>query len=145
MLRNILEIVLLFIMILMLSVLCLTSTTSLNESSVHMTLSFVHVPFLGLAQDLLGKEILEFCHPEDQSHLRESFQQVQQQKLTQPPGLIQSCTHSSAPWSCRKEIINEISQCSLQQEMRANWVYLGWIHEIFLRIILFFYKLRIII
>nr|QOU08722.1 aryl hydrocarbon receptor nuclear translocator 2 [Gymnocypris przewalskii] len=27
-------------------------------------------------QDLLGKEILEFCHPEDQSHLRESFQQV---------------------------------------------------------------------
>ncbi|XP_051574658.1 aryl hydrocarbon receptor nuclear translocator 2-like isoform X3 [Myxocyprinus asiaticus] len=27
-------------------------------------------------QDLLGKDILEFCHPEDQSHLRESFQQV---------------------------------------------------------------------
>ncbi|KTF98521.1 hypothetical protein cypCar_00018373, partial [Cyprinus carpio] len=26
--------------------------------------------------DLLGKDILEFCHPEDQSHLRESFQQV---------------------------------------------------------------------
>jgi len=24
----------------------------------------------------LGKDILEFCHPEDQSHLRESFQQV---------------------------------------------------------------------
>uniref|UniRef100_A0A672SG45 Aryl hydrocarbon receptor nuclear translocator 2 n=1 Tax=Sinocyclocheilus grahami TaxID=75366 RepID=A0A672SG45_SINGR len=32
-------------------------------------------------QDLLGKDILEFCHPEDQSHLRESFQQVHQQKL----------------------------------------------------------------
>lgn len=30
-------------------------------------------------QDLLGKDILEFCHPEDQSHLRESFQQVQLQ------------------------------------------------------------------
>ncbi|XP_023375839.1 aryl hydrocarbon receptor nuclear translocator 2 isoform X3 [Pteropus vampyrus] len=27
-------------------------------------------------QDLLGKDILEFCHSEDQSHLRESFQQV---------------------------------------------------------------------
>ncbi|KPP67485.1 hypothetical protein Z043_113919 [Scleropages formosus] len=27
-------------------------------------------------QDMLGKGILEFCHPEDQSHLRESFQQV---------------------------------------------------------------------
>ncbi|KAL4613281.1 aryl hydrocarbon receptor nuclear translocator 2 isoform X2 [Arapaima gigas] len=27
-------------------------------------------------QDLLGKDILEFCHPEDQNHLRESFQQV---------------------------------------------------------------------
>lgn len=27
-------------------------------------------------QDLLGKDIQEFCHPEDQSHLRESFQQV---------------------------------------------------------------------
>ncbi|XP_050970374.1 aryl hydrocarbon receptor nuclear translocator 2 isoform X3 [Labeo rohita] len=27
-------------------------------------------------QDLLGKDILEFCHLEDQSHLRESFQQV---------------------------------------------------------------------
>uniref|UniRef100_A0A8C1TWK7 Aryl hydrocarbon receptor nuclear translocator 2 n=1 Tax=Cyprinus carpio TaxID=7962 RepID=A0A8C1TWK7_CYPCA len=27
-------------------------------------------------QDLLGKDILEFCHPEDQSHLQESFQQV---------------------------------------------------------------------
>lgn len=27
-------------------------------------------------QDILGKDILEFCHPEDQSHLRESFQQV---------------------------------------------------------------------
>lgn len=27
-------------------------------------------------QDVLGKDILEFCHPEDQSHLRESFQQV---------------------------------------------------------------------
>ncbi|XP_040270080.1 aryl hydrocarbon receptor nuclear translocator 2 isoform X1 [Bufo bufo] len=27
-------------------------------------------------QDLLGKDIIEFCHPEDQSHLRESFQQV---------------------------------------------------------------------
>ncbi|XP_061592011.1 aryl hydrocarbon receptor nuclear translocator 2 isoform X1 [Cololabis saira] len=27
-------------------------------------------------QDLLGKDILDFCHPEDQSHLRESFQQV---------------------------------------------------------------------
>ncbi|KAG5849045.1 hypothetical protein ANANG_G00105890 [Anguilla anguilla] len=27
-------------------------------------------------KDLLGKDILEFCHPEDQSHLRESFQQV---------------------------------------------------------------------
>ncbi|XP_077374402.1 aryl hydrocarbon receptor nuclear translocator 2 isoform X3 [Festucalex cinctus] len=27
-------------------------------------------------QDLLGKDILEFCHPEDQGHLRESFQQV---------------------------------------------------------------------
>ncbi|XP_071345730.1 aryl hydrocarbon receptor nuclear translocator 2 isoform X1 [Trachinotus anak] len=27
-------------------------------------------------QDLLGKDILEFCHPEDQSHLREGFQQV---------------------------------------------------------------------
>ncbi|XP_034040051.1 aryl hydrocarbon receptor nuclear translocator 2 isoform X2 [Thalassophryne amazonica] len=27
-------------------------------------------------QDLLGKDIVEFCHPEDQSHLRESFQQV---------------------------------------------------------------------
>nr|XP_033776463.1 aryl hydrocarbon receptor nuclear translocator 2 isoform X1 [Geotrypetes seraphini] len=27
-------------------------------------------------QDLLGKDILEFCHPEDQSHLRDSFQQV---------------------------------------------------------------------
>ncbi|XP_072554371.1 aryl hydrocarbon receptor nuclear translocator 2-like isoform X1 [Paramormyrops kingsleyae] len=27
-------------------------------------------------QDLLGKGILEFCHPEDQGHLRESFQQV---------------------------------------------------------------------
>ncbi|KAM9317587.1 aryl hydrocarbon receptor nuclear translocator 2 isoform 2-T2 [Pholidichthys leucotaenia] len=27
-------------------------------------------------QDLLGKDILEFCHPEDQSHLKESFQQV---------------------------------------------------------------------
>ncbi|XP_059203159.1 aryl hydrocarbon receptor nuclear translocator 2 isoform X3 [Centropristis striata] len=27
-------------------------------------------------QDLLGKDIMEFCHPEDQSHLRESFQQV---------------------------------------------------------------------
>ncbi|KAM9860841.1 aryl hydrocarbon receptor nuclear translocator 2 [Aulostomus maculatus] len=27
-------------------------------------------------QDLLGKDILEFCHPEDQSHVRESFQQV---------------------------------------------------------------------
>ncbi|KAG9341334.1 hypothetical protein JZ751_019438 [Albula glossodonta] len=26
-------------------------------------------------QDLLGKDILEFCHPEDQNHLRESFQQ----------------------------------------------------------------------
>uniref|UniRef100_A0A8C9S687 Aryl hydrocarbon receptor nuclear translocator 2 n=1 Tax=Scleropages formosus TaxID=113540 RepID=A0A8C9S687_SCLFO len=26
-------------------------------------------------QDMLGKGILEFCHPEDQSHLRESFQQ----------------------------------------------------------------------
>uniref|UniRef100_A0A672SGC0 Aryl hydrocarbon receptor nuclear translocator 2 n=1 Tax=Sinocyclocheilus grahami TaxID=75366 RepID=A0A672SGC0_SINGR len=35
-------------------------------------------------QDLLGKDILEFCHPEDQSHLRESFQQVHQQKQTQP-------------------------------------------------------------
>ncbi|XP_026532911.1 aryl hydrocarbon receptor nuclear translocator 2 [Notechis scutatus] len=31
-------------------------------------------------QDLLGKDILEFCHPEDQSHLRESFQQLQQQQ-----------------------------------------------------------------
>ncbi|XP_031733396.1 LOW QUALITY PROTEIN: aryl hydrocarbon receptor nuclear translocator 2 [Anarrhichthys ocellatus] len=29
-----------------------------------------------LLRDLLGKDILEFCHPEDQSHLRESFQQV---------------------------------------------------------------------
>lgn len=29
-----------------------------------------------LVQDLLGKDILEFCHSEDQSHLRESFQQV---------------------------------------------------------------------
>ncbi|XP_060035562.1 aryl hydrocarbon receptor nuclear translocator 2 isoform X2 [Erinaceus europaeus] len=27
-------------------------------------------------QDLLGKDVLEFCHSEDQSHLRESFQQV---------------------------------------------------------------------
>uniref|UniRef100_A0A674NJH4 Aryl hydrocarbon receptor nuclear translocator 2 n=1 Tax=Takifugu rubripes TaxID=31033 RepID=A0A674NJH4_TAKRU len=27
-------------------------------------------------QDLLGKDVLEFCHPEDQSHLREGFQQV---------------------------------------------------------------------
>uniref|UniRef100_A0A665TFH9 Aryl hydrocarbon receptor nuclear translocator 2 n=1 Tax=Echeneis naucrates TaxID=173247 RepID=A0A665TFH9_ECHNA len=27
-------------------------------------------------QDLLGKDILEFCHPEDQSHLRDGFQQV---------------------------------------------------------------------
>ncbi|XP_054997847.1 aryl hydrocarbon receptor nuclear translocator 2 isoform X2 [Sorex araneus] len=27
-------------------------------------------------QDLLGKDILEFCHSEDQTHLRESFQQV---------------------------------------------------------------------
>ncbi|CAG5850857.1 aryl hydrocarbon receptor nuclear translocator 2 [Menidia menidia] len=27
-------------------------------------------------QDLLGKDILDFCHPEDQNHLRESFQQV---------------------------------------------------------------------
>ncbi|XP_069480273.1 aryl hydrocarbon receptor nuclear translocator 2 isoform X3 [Ambystoma mexicanum] len=27
-------------------------------------------------QDLLGKDIIEFCHPEDQNHLRESFQQV---------------------------------------------------------------------
>ncbi|KAJ8393073.1 hypothetical protein AAFF_G00067560 [Aldrovandia affinis] len=27
-------------------------------------------------QDLLGKDILEFSHPEDQNHLRESFQQV---------------------------------------------------------------------
>lgn len=34
--------------------------------------------FTALFQDLLGKDILEFCHPEDQSHLRESFQQVQQ-------------------------------------------------------------------
>ncbi|XP_049573394.1 aryl hydrocarbon receptor nuclear translocator 2 isoform X2 [Syngnathus scovelli] len=31
-------------------------------------------------QDLLGKDILEFCHPEDQSHLRESFQQVMKLK-----------------------------------------------------------------
>ncbi|XP_068506605.1 aryl hydrocarbon receptor nuclear translocator 2 isoform X10 [Syngnathus scovelli] len=31
---------------------------------------------IGRLQDLLGKDILEFCHPEDQSHLRESFQQV---------------------------------------------------------------------
>uniref|UniRef100_A0A674EMP5 Aryl-hydrocarbon receptor nuclear translocator 2 n=1 Tax=Salmo trutta TaxID=8032 RepID=A0A674EMP5_SALTR len=30
-------------------------------------------------QDLLGKDILEFCHPEDQSHLRESFQQVRRE------------------------------------------------------------------
>uniref|UniRef100_A0A8C6LAP6 Aryl-hydrocarbon receptor nuclear translocator 2 n=1 Tax=Nothobranchius furzeri TaxID=105023 RepID=A0A8C6LAP6_NOTFU len=30
--------------------------------------------------DLLGKEILEFCHTEDQSHLRESFQQVMKLK-----------------------------------------------------------------
>uniref|UniRef100_A0AC11CGW1 Aryl hydrocarbon receptor nuclear translocator 2 n=1 Tax=Ovis aries TaxID=9940 RepID=A0AC11CGW1_SHEEP len=31
---------------------------------------------IGRLQDLLGKDILEFCHSEDQSHLRESFQQV---------------------------------------------------------------------
>lgn len=37
----------------------------------HLTLLFT-----ALFQDLLGKDILEFCHPEDQSHLRESFQQV---------------------------------------------------------------------
>uniref|UniRef100_A0A4W3H4F9 Aryl hydrocarbon receptor nuclear translocator 2 n=1 Tax=Callorhinchus milii TaxID=7868 RepID=A0A4W3H4F9_CALMI len=27
-------------------------------------------------QDLLGKDIVEFCHPEDQGHVRDSFQQV---------------------------------------------------------------------
>lgn len=40
-----------------------------------MTLTLL---FTAVFQDLLGKDILEFCHPEDQSHLRESFQQVQQ-------------------------------------------------------------------
>lgn len=32
--------------------------------------------FLCVSQDLLGKNILEFAHPEDQGLLRDSFQQV---------------------------------------------------------------------
>lgn len=36
-----------------------------------------------LSQDLLGKNILEFAHPEDQSLLRDSFQQVRQSEYVQ--------------------------------------------------------------
>lgn len=34
-------------------------------------------------QDLLGKNVLEYSHPEDQGLLRDSFQQVQEFKETQ--------------------------------------------------------------
>lgn len=37
---------------------------------------FLLTDCFSVLKDLLGKDILEFCHPEDQSHLRESFQQV---------------------------------------------------------------------
>ncbi|RVE74999.1 hypothetical protein OJAV_G00027680 [Oryzias javanicus] len=50
---------------------------------LQVTSSPVSMDMNGLSpQDLLGKDILEFCHPEDQSHLRESFQQVV--KLKEP-------------------------------------------------------------
>ncbi|XP_035769460.1 aryl hydrocarbon receptor nuclear translocator 2-like [Neolamprologus brichardi] len=48
-------------------------------------------------QDLLGKDILEFCHPEDQSHLRESFQQVRLRCsffLKRNTSVTSFCTHS---------------------------------------------------
>uniref|UniRef100_A0A3B4AGJ8 Aryl hydrocarbon receptor nuclear translocator 2 n=1 Tax=Periophthalmus magnuspinnatus TaxID=409849 RepID=A0A3B4AGJ8_9GOBI len=60
---------------------CLVAIGRLQVSSVPCTVNLV-VPnteaclYVCVVQDLLGKDILEFCHPEDQSHLRESFQQV---------------------------------------------------------------------
>lgn len=47
-------------------------------------------------QDLLGKDILEFCHSEDQSHLRESFQQVR-------PVLADGCRGTGAQAGGRQD------------------------------------------
>lgn len=49
--------------------------------------------FTALFQDLLGKDILEFCHPEDQSHLRESFQQVQQPLFFDVMSFLYRCNY----------------------------------------------------
>lgn len=37
-----------------------------------------HGSYVSLSQELLGKNILELAHPEDQGLVRDSFQQVQQ-------------------------------------------------------------------
>ncbi|KAE8618172.1 hypothetical protein XENTR_v10009297 [Xenopus tropicalis] len=55
-------------------------TEFLSRHSTEGVITFVDprcISIIGYQpQDLLGKDIIEFCHPEDQSHLRESFQQV---------------------------------------------------------------------
>uniref|UniRef100_A0A3Q4G1M6 Aryl-hydrocarbon receptor nuclear translocator 2 n=1 Tax=Neolamprologus brichardi TaxID=32507 RepID=A0A3Q4G1M6_NEOBR len=69
-------------------------------------------------QDLLGKDILEFCHPEDQSHLRESFQQVRLRCsffLKRNTSVTSFCTHSPS---------KDVTLFLIQPEIRVYCIFL---------------------
>uniref|UniRef100_A0A3P8ZBX1 Aryl hydrocarbon receptor nuclear translocator 2 n=1 Tax=Esox lucius TaxID=8010 RepID=A0A3P8ZBX1_ESOLU len=70
-------------------------------------------------QDLLGKDILEFCHPEDQSHLRESFQQVVKLK-----GQVLS-VHAGGVHEAGKNIDKTDAMFSQERDPRFTDMYSG--------------------